>query len=76
MGNKKRQRARKSMQQPWKWKHLCSLSSIRHNYYYFVADCKGKTYLSKDANEHYNTINNFHEIFLSVILKYSNIKVH
>ena len=28
----------------------------RHNYYYFVADCKGKTYLSKDATEHYNTI--------------------
>ena len=28
----------------------------RHNYYYFVADCKGKTYLSKDSNEHYNTI--------------------
>ena len=29
----------------------------KHNYYYFVADCKGKTYLSKDATEHYNTIN-------------------
>ncbi len=28
----------------------------KHNYYYFVADCKGKTYLSKDSNEHYNTI--------------------
>ena len=28
----------------------------RHNYYYFVADCKGKTYLSKDATGHYNTI--------------------
>ena len=27
-----------------------------HNYYYFVADCKGKTYLNKDANGHYNTI--------------------
>lgn len=27
-----------------------------HNYYYFVADCKGKTYLSKNATEHYNTI--------------------
>ena len=27
-----------------------------HNYYYFVADCKGKTYLSKDATSHYNTI--------------------
>lgn len=28
----------------------------RHNYYYFVADCKGKTYLNKDATGHYNTI--------------------
>ena len=28
----------------------------RHNYYYFVADCKGKTYLSKNATEHYNII--------------------
>lgn len=29
----------------------------KHNYYYFVADCKGKTYLNKDATGHYNTIN-------------------
>lgn len=29
-----------------------------HNDYYFVADCNGKTYLSKDANEHSRTINN------------------
>lgn len=28
----------------------------KHDYYYFVADCKGKTYLSKNATEHYNTI--------------------
>ena len=28
-----------------------------HNYYYFVADCKGKTYLNKDATGHYNIIN-------------------
>ena len=28
-----------------------------HDYYYFVADCKGKTYLNKDATGHYNTIN-------------------
>ena len=27
-----------------------------HNYYYFVADCNGKTYLSKNETEHYNTI--------------------
>ena len=29
----------------------------KHNYYYFVADCKGKTYLNKDVTGHYNTIN-------------------
>jgi UPF0755 protein len=29
----------------------------KHDNYYFVADCKGKTYLSKNATEHYNTIN-------------------
>lgn len=28
----------------------------KHDYYYFVADCTGKTYLSKNATEHYNTI--------------------
>ena len=28
-----------------------------HDDYYFVADCKGKTYLSKNSTEHYNTIN-------------------
>ena len=33
-----------------------SVNYNRHNYYYFVADCNGKTYLSKDATEHYNTI--------------------
>ena len=27
-----------------------------HNYYYFVADCKGKTYLGKNSTEHYNII--------------------
>lgn len=27
-----------------------------HNYYYFVADCQGKTYLNKDSTGHYNTI--------------------
>ena len=29
----------------------------KHNYYYFVADCNGKTYLNKDMTGHYNTIN-------------------
>ena len=28
----------------------------KHDYYYFVADCKGKTYLNKNATGHYNTI--------------------
>lgn len=27
------------------------------NYYYFVADCNGKVYLSVNSNEHFNTIN-------------------
>ena len=29
----------------------------KHKYYYFVADCKGKTYLNKNYTGHYNTIN-------------------
>lgn len=33
-----------------------TINYTKHNYYYFVADCKGKTYLSKDVTEHYNTI--------------------
>ncbi len=33
-----------------------TIDYTKHNYYYFVADCKGKTYLSKNSNEHYNTI--------------------
>ena len=33
-----------------------TINYTKHNYYYFVADCKGKTYLSKTPNEHYNTI--------------------
>ena len=33
-----------------------TLDYKKHNYYYFVADCKGKTYLNKDATGHYNTI--------------------
>lgn len=28
----------------------------KHDNYYFVADCKGKTYLNKDATGHYNII--------------------
>jgi len=28
-----------------------------HDYYYFVADCKGKTYLNKNSTGHYNIIN-------------------
>ena len=33
-----------------------TINYTKHNYYYFVADCKGKTYLSKDATGHYNII--------------------
>ena len=29
----------------------------KHDNYYFVADCNGKTYLNKNATGHYNTIN-------------------
>ena len=29
----------------------------KHNYYYFVADCSGKTYLNKNEVGHFNTIN-------------------
>lgn len=34
-----------------------SIEPEKHNYYYFVADCKGKVYLSKNSTEHYNIIN-------------------
>jgi len=34
-----------------------SINPEKHNKYYFVADCKGKVYLSKNSNEHSNTIN-------------------
>ena len=33
------------------------LEPTEHNYYYFVADCNHKTYLSKDSSEHTKTIN-------------------
>ena len=34
-----------------------SINPTNHDYYYFVADCKGKTYLSKNSSEHSNIIN-------------------
>lgn len=34
-----------------------ALNPNKHNYYYFVNDCKGKLYLSKTDTEHNNTIN-------------------
>lgn len=34
-----------------------SINPEEHNYYYFVADCKGKVYLSKNSTEHNNIIN-------------------
>jgi len=36
---------------------LATLEPEIHDYYYFVADCTGKTYLNKDASSHRNTIN-------------------
>ena len=33
-----------------------TINYTKHNFYYFVADCKGKTYLNRDATGHYNTI--------------------
>lgn len=36
---------------------LATLEPEKHSYYYFVADCTGKTYLSVDAASHRNTIN-------------------
>ncbi len=35
---------------------ISTIKYQEHDYYYFVADCKGKTYLSKNSTEHYNTI--------------------
>lgn len=36
---------------------LATLEPTEHDYYYFVADCNGKTYLNKDVYSHNNTIN-------------------
>lgn len=36
---------------------IATLDPEEHNYYYFVADCQGKTYLNKDQTSHNNTIN-------------------
>jgi len=33
-----------------------SINYDKHDFYYFVADCKGKTYLNKNATGHYNII--------------------
>ena len=35
---------------------LATLEPTEHNYYWFVADCKGKTYLNVDEKGHNNTI--------------------
>ena len=34
-----------------------TINPEKHNYYYFVADCKGKVYLTKNESEHNNIIN-------------------
>lgn len=36
---------------------VASIKPSIHNYYYFVADCKGKTYLNTNASGHANIIN-------------------
>ena len=36
---------------------LATLEPEKHDYYYFVADCNGKTYLNKNESGHRNTIN-------------------
>lgn len=36
---------------------IATIKYEKHNYYYFVADCKGKTYLTKNVTEHNNIIN-------------------
>jgi len=36
---------------------LATLEPTEHEYYYFVADCTGKTYLNVDGPSHRNTIN-------------------
>lgn len=35
---------------------LATINPEEHSYYYFVADCNGKVYLSKNQTEHFNTI--------------------
>lgn len=34
-----------------------TINPDKHEYYYFVADCKGKVYLTKNSTEHNNIIN-------------------
>lgn len=34
-----------------------TINPENHDYYYFVADCKGEVYLTKNSNEHTNIIN-------------------
>ena len=41
---------------PSKESIIASIEPTKHDYYYFVADCSGKTYLNKNANGHANTI--------------------
>ena len=35
---------------------IATINPEEHSYYYFVADCNGKVYLSKNQTEHFNTI--------------------
>jgi len=36
---------------------MATINPAEHNYYYFVADCKGEVYLTKNSSEHTNIIN-------------------
>ena len=42
---------------PSKQSILAAIKPTNHNYFYFVADCSGKTYLNYTSKDHYNTIN-------------------
>ena len=43
------------------------LNPEKHNYYYFVNDCKGKLYMSKNETEHNNIINKLKKKTIGVL---------
>ena len=42
---------------PGKESIIASIKPSSHNYYYFVADCSGKTYMNTNSSGHSSTIN-------------------